>query len=53
MQRSLLARLATSVAVLALVLGACSSPAGGSAAPTTATGMIGTFNSKLSRMNPV
>ena len=38
MQRSLLARLTTSVAVLALVLGACSTPAGGSAAPTTATG---------------
>ena len=38
MQRSLLARLTTSVAVMALVLGACSSPAGGSGAPTTATG---------------
>ena len=38
MQRSLLARLTASVAVLALVLGACSTPAGGSAAPTTATG---------------
>ena len=38
MQRSLLTRLTMSVAVLALVLGACSSPAGGSGAPTTATG---------------
>src|SRR5687767_6516036 len=38
MQRSLLVRLTTSVTVLALVLGACSTPAGGSAAPTTATG---------------
>lgn len=37
MQRSLLARLTTSVAIVALVLGACSTPAGGSAAPTTAT----------------
>lgn len=37
MQRSLLARLTSSVAVIALVLGACSTPAGGSAAPTTAT----------------
>lgn len=37
MQRSRLARLTTSVAVLALVLAACG-PAGGSAAPTTATG---------------
>ncbi len=37
MQRSLLARLTTSVAVLALVLAACG-PAGGSAGPTTATG---------------
>ena len=34
MQRSLLARLTTSVAVLALVLGACSSPPGGSGAPS-------------------
>ena len=38
MQRSLLARLTASVAVLALVLGACSTPAGGSAAPSTAGG---------------
>src|SRR5688572_3452850 len=38
MQRSLVTRLTMSVAVLALVLGACSSPAGRSAAPTTATG---------------
>jgi glycine betaine/proline transport system substrate-binding protein len=37
MQRSLLARLTTSVAILALVLVACG-PAGGSAGPTTATG---------------
>ena len=34
MQRSLLARLTASVAVLALVLGACSTPAGGSGAPS-------------------
>ena len=38
MQRRLLARLTASVAVLALVLGACSTPAGGSAAPTAAAG---------------
>src|SRR5688500_10825284 len=38
MQRRLLARVTSSVAALSMVLGACSTPAGGSAAPTTATG---------------
>ncbi len=51
MQRSLMARLTALVAVLALVLGACSSP-GGSAAPTTATG-TGAAPSAGGAMGPV